>query len=128
MSQLASSIPINLDRPIRMTRGALQKRSMRIAGHRTSIALEPEFWQALEKIARAREASLPALIAAIDAARATKRRRPRSPRRCGFMCCSTGSSRLRQRRHQPADFSALVRVGENGRDKRHVFGDARGRL
>lgn len=72
MSQLASSIPINLDRPIRMTRGALQKRLMRIAGHRTSIALEPEFWQALEKIARAREASLPTLIAAIDAARASE--------------------------------------------------------
>jgi predicted DNA-binding ribbon-helix-helix protein len=47
-------------------RGALQKRSMRIAGHRTSLALEQEFWAALEKIARARSMSLPVLIASID--------------------------------------------------------------
>ena len=47
-------------------KGALQKRSMRIAGHRTSLALEAEFWSELEKIARARASSLPMLIAAID--------------------------------------------------------------
>ena len=51
-------------------KGALQKRSMRIAGHRTSLALEAEFWAGLEKIARARSTSLPALIAAIDEIRA----------------------------------------------------------
>ena len=51
-------------------KGALQKRSMRIAGHRTSLALEPQFWAALERIARERPASLPALIAQIDAQRA----------------------------------------------------------
>ncbi|MBI3439550.1 MAG: ribbon-helix-helix domain-containing protein [Proteobacteria bacterium] len=50
--------------------GSLLKRSMRIAGHRTSLALELEFWTALEKIARARGASLPVLIATIDEARA----------------------------------------------------------
>ena len=49
-----------------MARGALQKRSMRIAGHRTSLALEMEFWEALEKIARARGQSLPILIASVD--------------------------------------------------------------
>lgn len=49
-----------------MARGALQKRSMRIAGHRTSLALETEFWDALEKIARARGQSLPILIASVD--------------------------------------------------------------
>lgn len=49
-----------------MARGALQKRSMRIAGHRTSLALEQEFWEALEKIARARGQSLPMLIASVD--------------------------------------------------------------
>lgn len=43
---------------------------MRIAGHRTSIALEPEFWEALERIARSRVTSMPALIASIDAKRA----------------------------------------------------------
>jgi predicted DNA-binding ribbon-helix-helix protein len=51
-------------------KGALQKRSMRIAGHRTSLALEPQFWAALEAIARERGSSLPSLIAAIDEERA----------------------------------------------------------
>lgn len=51
-------------------KGALQKRSMRIAGHRTSLALEPQFWSALERIARDQSASLPALIATIDEGRA----------------------------------------------------------
>jgi predicted DNA-binding ribbon-helix-helix protein len=50
--------------------GSLIKRSMRIAGHRTSLALEREFWSALEKIARLRGASLPVLIASIDVRRA----------------------------------------------------------
>ncbi len=50
-------------------KGALQKRSMRIAGHRTSLALEAEFWARLENIAHARALSLPALIAAIDETR-----------------------------------------------------------
>lgn len=48
------------------TKGALLKRSMRIAGHRTSLALEQEFWSALERIARARAQTLPVLIASID--------------------------------------------------------------
>jgi predicted DNA-binding ribbon-helix-helix protein len=39
---------------------------MRIAGHRTSLALEQEFWSALERIARARTQTLPVLIASID--------------------------------------------------------------
>jgi len=49
-----------------MSKGALQKRSMRISGHRTSIALELEFWTALEAIAAARELSLPRMIGQID--------------------------------------------------------------
>lgn len=43
---------------------------MRIAGHRTSLALEAEFWAGLEKMARARGQSLPVLIAGIDERRA----------------------------------------------------------
>ena len=43
---------------------------MRIAGHRTSLALEAEFWAGLEKIAQARTMSLPMLIASIDERRA----------------------------------------------------------
>jgi predicted DNA-binding ribbon-helix-helix protein len=47
----------------------LIKRSFTLAGHRTSIALEQEFWDALLGLARARGQSLSALIAAVDAAR-----------------------------------------------------------
>ncbi|HVZ98716.1 MAG TPA: ribbon-helix-helix domain-containing protein [Caulobacterales bacterium] len=54
---------------IAMAKGALQKRSVRIAGHRTSIALEVEFWDALTQIATQRGLSLPRLLAEIDAAR-----------------------------------------------------------
>jgi predicted DNA-binding ribbon-helix-helix protein len=47
------------------------KRSLTIAGHRTSIALEPEFWAALESLAARRALRLTALIEEIDRARAT---------------------------------------------------------
>lgn len=45
------------------------KRSITIAGHQTSISLEPVFWGALEAAARARGLPLSALVAAIDAVR-----------------------------------------------------------
>jgi predicted DNA-binding ribbon-helix-helix protein len=48
----------------------LAKRSFTLAGHRTSVALEAEFWAALEAIARRRGVSLSALVSACDAARA----------------------------------------------------------
>jgi predicted DNA-binding ribbon-helix-helix protein len=51
----------------------LVKRSFSIAGHRTSVALEPEFWDALEACARQRGEPLAALILTIDAARAPAR-------------------------------------------------------
>ena len=44
----------------------IRKRSVTIRGHRTSISLEDEFWQALREIAAARDLSLAALIAEID--------------------------------------------------------------
>jgi len=47
----------------------LRKRSFTIARHRTSIALEPEFWEALERIAAARGLSIARLVAEIDAAK-----------------------------------------------------------
>ena len=47
----------------------LRKRSLVLAGHGTSVALEPEFWAALEALAAARGVSLAALVAAIDDAR-----------------------------------------------------------
>lgn len=45
------------------------KRSVTIAGHQTSISLEPLFWRALEQAAAVRELPLNALIAEIDALR-----------------------------------------------------------
>jgi len=45
------------------------KRSVTIAGHETSLALEPLFWSALEKAAEDERLPLNALIARIDAAR-----------------------------------------------------------
>jgi predicted DNA-binding ribbon-helix-helix protein len=50
----------------------LQKRSLSLAGHRTSVALEPEFWSVLEAMAEARAAGLAAVVADIDAARANR--------------------------------------------------------
>ena len=47
----------------------LAKRSVTLAGHRTSIALEPEFWAAVEGLAAARGQPLAAFVAEIDAAR-----------------------------------------------------------
>jgi predicted DNA-binding ribbon-helix-helix protein len=44
----------------------LQKRSLSLAGHKTSIALEPEFWTALEEMAAERGIPLAALIRDID--------------------------------------------------------------
>ena len=45
------------------------KRSVMIAGHATSISLEPVFWDALKAAADAEKVPLSALVARIDAAR-----------------------------------------------------------
>jgi predicted DNA-binding ribbon-helix-helix protein len=47
----------------------VQKRSLSIAGHRTSIALEPEFWAGLEAMAAHRALPLTTIIRDIDEAR-----------------------------------------------------------
>lgn len=47
----------------------LVKRSIQIAGHATSLALEPEFWAALKGMAEAQGLSLAGLIGRIDAGR-----------------------------------------------------------
>lgn len=46
-----------------------KKYSVRIAGHRTSISLEPLFWDMLTEAAAARDKSINALVADIDAER-----------------------------------------------------------
>ncbi len=49
--------------------GGLKKRSVVLAGHATSLALEPEFWETLDRMARGEDLSLAALIARIDTTR-----------------------------------------------------------
>ncbi|WP_253371966.1 MULTISPECIES: ribbon-helix-helix domain-containing protein [Methylorubrum] len=58
-----------------MTRAPLRenaKRSVMIAGHRTSVSLEAEFWGALQEIAQGRGQSVQALIGAIDSERGAR--------------------------------------------------------
>ena len=45
------------------------KRSIVLAGHKTSISLEEAFWKSLKEIASQRDSSLSALVTAIDAGR-----------------------------------------------------------
>ena len=52
---------------------ALVKRSFTLAGHRTSVALEPEFWAALSAMAQGRRQTLSSLIAEVDANRDAQR-------------------------------------------------------
>ena len=47
------------------------KRSIVIAGHKTSVSIEDAFWTALKEIAQARWQSVAELIGAIDGARQT---------------------------------------------------------
>ena len=45
------------------------KRSIVIAGHKTSVSLEDAFWKALKDIAAGRDMTLSGLVGAIDAER-----------------------------------------------------------
>lgn len=47
----------------------LEKRSFSLAGHRTSVALEREFWEVLTDIAVARGLGVSGLVAELDAER-----------------------------------------------------------
>lgn len=51
---------------------AIQKRSVRIAGHPTSISLEDAFWEALREIASNRQVRLSELVEQIDAERSSQ--------------------------------------------------------
>lgn len=50
----------------------LRKKSFSLSGHRTSVALEDEFWAVIEAEARREGLSLAALVARIDAARGAR--------------------------------------------------------
>jgi predicted DNA-binding ribbon-helix-helix protein len=47
----------------------LKKRSVNLAGHATSLALEPEFWAVLDRAAAADGLSLAGLVQKIDTER-----------------------------------------------------------
>lgn len=49
------------------------KHSVTLRGHRTSVSLEPEFWTALQDIARETGLGINALVAQIDEARGVDR-------------------------------------------------------
>ena len=51
---------------------SLKKRSFSLAGHRTSVALESEFWAVIDACAAREGVSLAALVAKIDATRAQR--------------------------------------------------------
>jgi predicted DNA-binding ribbon-helix-helix protein len=58
----------------RMIRGVFMKstvvkRSIMVAGHKTSVSLEDAFWNALKEIVRERHMTLSELVAEIDAQR-----------------------------------------------------------
>lgn len=48
------------------------KHSLTLNGHRTSVSLEPEFWQAFREMAARRGQSINALAAQIDYERGTR--------------------------------------------------------
>jgi predicted DNA-binding ribbon-helix-helix protein len=47
----------------------LEKHSVVIAGHRTSVTLEAAFWRALKEIAKAQGRSISELVAQVDRSR-----------------------------------------------------------
>lgn len=66
------TVPMSLSPPPGGFQGPV-KRSITIAGHQTSISLEPIFWRALERAAASRALPLSALVAEIDVLRIADR-------------------------------------------------------
>ena len=50
-------------------KSAVVKRSIVVAGHKTSVSLEDAFWNGMKEIARERQMTLSELVAEIDAQR-----------------------------------------------------------
>lgn len=74
----------------------LVKRSFTLSGHRTSVALEPEFWAALTAMAATRGVALSALITELDRTRApenplTSQLRVAALTSAQRFCCDTAS-------------------------------------
>jgi predicted DNA-binding ribbon-helix-helix protein len=53
----------------RVMKSLVVKRSVAIAGHKTSVSLEEAFWKSLKEIAKRQGMTLSALLAAIDSER-----------------------------------------------------------
>ncbi|HET7086551.1 MAG TPA: ribbon-helix-helix domain-containing protein [Rhizomicrobium sp.] len=51
---------------------SLKKRSFTLSGHRTSVALEAEFWAVIDQTAQRQGKALAALVAQIDASRGAR--------------------------------------------------------
>ncbi len=82
-------------RPAHVTEG-LTKRSFSLSGHRTSVALEPEFWTALEQLAASRSQRLSALVAHTDATRPPGQPLASALRVLALLChCEARASGLR---------------------------------
>jgi len=64
--------------PPSLANSKVLKRSIKIAGHATSVSLEQAFWNALKEIASARNLSINSLIGQIDFDRSTDKKSPPS--------------------------------------------------
>ena len=73
-------------------KSSIVKRSIVIAGHKTSVSLEDAFWRGLKDIATSRRATLSDLVASID----TERPTATSRRPYGYSCSIT----IRHARHR----------------------------
>lgn len=49
----------------------MQKKSVQLTGHQTSVSLEKEFWETLKAIAREKKTSVRQLIISVDNQRST---------------------------------------------------------
>jgi predicted DNA-binding ribbon-helix-helix protein len=62
-------MPTSPTKPDARAKTGVIKRSLEIAGHRTSISLEDAFWTELRAIAGSRAQSVASLVAEVDASR-----------------------------------------------------------
>ena len=69
MGEARDGAALERNSPARVPVAAVVKRSLTVAGHRTSISLEDAFWSGLRDIAAERPLSVAALVAEIDRGR-----------------------------------------------------------
>jgi predicted DNA-binding ribbon-helix-helix protein len=79
------------------------KRSVVVAGHKTSVSLEDEFWRGLKEVGRGRNSTLSDLIAEID-----------TGRRQGNLSSAIRLFVLAHFRGQLPELSSAGHIGRNG--------------